>query len=138
MTKQIKIRIRDEEHSRQVQNVAFKLGYGWSGTEMFHQYVSKEALFFEKMGYSDRSYITYSDAEYFAESDHAEYKLVGDEFVPVETPEVAPPLGLRPRYVVEAIRIQEILSACTRYTEAAKTIPTLWLDELRELNSRVK
>lgn len=44
-----------------------------------------------------------------------------------------PPLGLRPRWIVDALRIREILEAMDRYNSAGVPIPTDWSDELNEL-----
>lgn len=44
-----------------------------------------------------------------------------------------PPLGLRPRWVVQALRIREILEAMDRYNSAGTPIPEEWSDELNEL-----
>jgi hypothetical protein len=46
----------------------------------------------------------------------------------------APPLGLRPRFIVAELRAQEIVEAMGRYFEAKKAIPQDWHDELAELN----
>lgn len=51
-------------------------------------------------------------------------------------PAEKPPLGLRPRYVAEAMRIQEIMDAALRYTEAGKQVPQDWLDELVDLKKQ--
>jgi hypothetical protein len=45
-----------------------------------------------------------------------------------------PPLGLRPRFIVAKLRIQEILEAMQRYVEADKAIPDEWRTELIELH----
>lgn len=47
-----------------------------------------------------------------------------------------PPLGLRPRWKVEALRIREILGAMNRYAQERKRIPSDWIDELSELTER--
>ena len=47
-----------------------------------------------------------------------------------------PPIGLRPRFIVEEERIREISNAINRYAHESKKIPQEWLDELIELNSR--
>lgn len=44
-----------------------------------------------------------------------------------------PPIGLRPRWIVQALRIREILEAMDRYNSAGKPIPEEWSDELNEL-----
>ena len=48
-------------------------------------------------------------------------------------PEEKPPLGLRPRSIVAALRIQEILEAMHRYAATSKRIPPEWIAELNEL-----
>lgn len=44
-----------------------------------------------------------------------------------------PPIGLVPRYIHDGKRIDEILSAIERYTDANMSIPKVWVDELRDL-----
>ena len=44
-----------------------------------------------------------------------------------------PPVGLKPRYVHDGERIDEILCAIERYTDANMSIPKSWIDELRDL-----
>ena len=47
-----------------------------------------------------------------------------------------PPLGLRPRWILDLHRTNEILSAMQRYAEACLPLPQEWMDELNELASR--
>lgn len=42
----------------------------------------------------------------------------------------APPIGLRPRKLVEQMRTAEICEAMIRYSNAGKDVPKEWLDEL--------
>lgn len=61
-------------------------------------------------------------------------------FVPLNTQPATterPPLGLRPRYIVDGLRIQEILVAMTTFASAGKQIPQAWITELDSLNSAV-
>lgn len=44
-----------------------------------------------------------------------------------------PPLGLTPRYIHDCERIDEILCAIERYTDANMSIPKSWVEELRDL-----
>ena len=44
-----------------------------------------------------------------------------------------PPIGLKPRWLHETNRIQDIIDAIKRYSEAEEPIPTEWVDELKEL-----
>lgn len=45
-----------------------------------------------------------------------------------------PPIGLRPRSIVDQYRKVEILHAMMRYTEGGKLIPAEWILELEDLN----
>lgn len=49
-----------------------------------------------------------------------------------------PPLGLRPRYIAEEMRIREIEDAVARYKNADKVVPSEWVDELLELRDSVR
>ena len=44
-----------------------------------------------------------------------------------------PPIGIKPRYIHDEERKQEIMDAMVRYSNAFKPIPVEWLDELRDL-----
>ena len=44
-----------------------------------------------------------------------------------------PPIGLKPRYIHDGERIDEILRAIERYTDANMPIPRSWVNELRDL-----
>lgn len=44
-----------------------------------------------------------------------------------------PPIGLRPRFVVESERLQEISEAVNRYVKAGFDVPEEWLDEWEEI-----
>jgi DNA-directed RNA polymerase subunit RPC12/RpoP len=48
-----------------------------------------------------------------------------------------PPLGLRPRYIADAQRLQEISLAMLRYIGAAYIIPKEWLEEYKEISERL-
>lgn len=47
-----------------------------------------------------------------------------------------PPLGLRPRWIVEGDRLQEVLEAMSRYISAMKEIPVEWLEEYNDIVER--
>lgn len=47
--------------------------------------------------------------------------------------EERPPLGLKPRNVHNQQRIQEIVAAIGRYTDANKPIPSEWIEEYNDL-----
>lgn len=41
-----------------------------------------------------------------------------------------PPLGCRPRWIAEEIRLIEVASAVSRYLDAGKPVPTEWVEEM--------
>lgn len=47
-----------------------------------------------------------------------------------------PPLGLRPRWLVDEQRLEEIIEAVIRYIYAGFPIPIEWAEELNELTIR--
>lgn len=51
-----------------------------------------------------------------------------------ETKLKKPPVGLKPRNIHDTARINEILSAMRRYTEAGKRFPDEWIKEIGDLN----
>ena len=44
-----------------------------------------------------------------------------------------PPLGLKPKYIHDKARVEEILDAMERYSYQRFPIPIEWVEELREL-----
>ena len=50
-----------------------------------------------------------------------------------ETAVLKPPLGLKPKYIHDKIRIKEILDAMERYSYQRFPVPIEWVEELREL-----
>lgn len=44
-----------------------------------------------------------------------------------------PPLGLKPRWVHDLRRVEDILDAIERYTDANMSIPKAWVEELKDL-----
>jgi hypothetical protein len=46
---------------------------------------------------------------------------------------IKPPLGLRPKYVADAMRAREILEAIERHISVQKPVPVEWMDELKAL-----
>lgn len=47
--------------------------------------------------------------------------------------DMRPPLGLRPRNVVMALRFQEVCEAIKRYWDAGYKLPIEWIEEYNEL-----
>lgn len=48
-------------------------------------------------------------------------------------PAIKPPIGLRPRWIAEELRMQEIAGAILRYTDAGMSVPAPWTEELAQL-----
>lgn len=48
-------------------------------------------------------------------------------------PAIKPPLGLTPKYIWEAQRVQDIVEAMERYTAVNKEIPFIWIKEYNDL-----
>jgi hypothetical protein len=44
--------------------------------------------------------------------------------------EKEPPIGLRPKYIADFQRIEEIMAAILRYYKEHEKVPTEWIDEL--------
>lgn len=51
---------------------------------------------------------------------------------------VMPPLGIRPRFLVDEGRAREIVQGMDRYIEAGVPVPREWLTELSELHDRIR
>lgn len=47
-----------------------------------------------------------------------------------------PPIGIRPRFIIELQRIEEISGGIIRYLEAKRQIPIEWIEEYNELTSK--
>jgi hypothetical protein len=143
----IKIRIKDAEHSRCVQEHLFKMGYKWESSrydqkqEVKHSYA--DCLYVYENGlilFSDRDerhFNNHQNLEYAFSDEEIGYKPV---LPPVDMsrcppmPTVKPPLGIRPKHIVNMERMQEIIEAMSRYVSERKYIPAEWFDEVRELN----
>ena len=77
--KNIKIRIKDEEHSRLVQEALFEMGCRWATGEKYVSYTNSEVL------WSDGSSISYSGLDSFSKFPHEEVELVTTySFKPVD------------------------------------------------------
>ena len=51
---------------------------------------------------------------------------------------VKPPVGLRPKYISDAYRLDEVRAAINRYFIAELAIPVEWILEYNELTKKVK
>lgn len=144
----IKIRIKNPEHSAAVQNKLFEIGARWIGA------AAKVGCTNSPYLYLDDGLISYggTSEEYFLNDDNKEVFLVNGEFsefpedyqpLPFHQGEVIiksptkPPVALRPRYLANLQRMEEILEAMTRYVEAKKRIPSDWLTEFDSLNQGI-
>lgn len=135
MLKNMKFRVKDEEHSKSIQDALFAAGYTWAPGEAEHMYTDAPYLFANVDGYIT---FLHDDPEYFDNHEYQEYVLLDYEFVLAsEVADVAadkPPMGLRPRYIVAQERAIEIVEAMDRYVRAGKKLPTEWLTELIDVN----
>lgn len=52
---------------------------------------------------------------------------------PIQAPGPKPPPGLKPRWLVDMLRIEEILRAMFAYNANRMPIPEEWVDELNDL-----
>ena len=70
--KNMKFRVKDEEHSKQIQEYLFSLGYKWSPLDQKTQYTNARFLFVDIGGF-----ITYEldNNDYFKKHKNVEYQL---------------------------------------------------------------
>lgn len=134
--KNMKFKVNDEQHSKEIQDALFAMGYVWNGSKEY--YATKAISLFADISGT----ITYDDSgsNYFDKHTYKEHVVFGgviyslDEMAGVGTP----PIGLRPKFICDALRKKEVLEAIARYVEADKKVPAEWLDEFVELNGRMK
>lgn len=82
MTTSMKFRVKDEDHSKAIQEKLFSLGVKWCGLYKITQYCDKPFLF------ADDKFITYGsgpDSDYFDDHEDEEYVLLDGEFVPADS-----------------------------------------------------
>lgn len=70
--KNMKFRVKDEEHSKKIQEYLFSLGYRWTNRIPIPQYIDAIALFADCHGWL---YCLHTDTEYFQSSEYKEYQL---------------------------------------------------------------
>jgi len=51
---------------------------------------------------------------------------------------IRPPLGIRPQWLIDEQRFDEILSGAVRFNDAGKSIPIDWLIEMQEIFFRAQ
>lgn len=146
--KAMKFRVESPEHSEKIQRALFCQGYRWLTNPLTLQHTDATFLhtIFTLSGHG--RYIDYAEDEHWFnvdKKDVPEYVLFEGHFVRkdnmatcVEAAEERPPLGLRPKSVVNALRIREVVDAIHRYVYTDKVVPGEWLEELQELNDWVE
>jgi hypothetical protein len=61
-----------------------------------------------------------------------------DSFERPGTVEVAPPIGVKPKYIHDEERFADLAAATARYVEAGLRVPKEWIDEMWELSRKWK
>jgi len=59
------------------------------------------------------------------------------ESTPSARPDERPPQGLRPRWILDELRRDEIKAAINRFAQAGVDIPQEWMEELSEIEGRL-
>ena len=125
-----KMRVKEGQTAEQIQDYMFGLGRAWvypkSGS---YQYTDKLYFF---SSWVDNDIMYAHELSFFEEHEYPEIDLPTLPKVQVERS----PIGLRPKYIIDELRTQEILEAMLRYSKAGKTIPLTWMEELAELNKQ--
>jgi hypothetical protein len=128
--KSMKFSVDSHQHSEDIQNKLFEMGYVWAGSDKCRvQSAGSKFLWAEGDG---RIRKEDGDKLWFIEEKTTQYYLVSGKFV--EKPE-APTLGLRSKHISDCLRIKKILDAMGRYCEAGIKFPQEWVDELSIINS---
>lgn len=126
--KSMKFRVSDAAHSADIQEALFKMGIRWQhGAGVEIKLVDKPILTV------DGEYIHWTLQTHFDKVLKPEYILLDGEIVPAGSVS-KPPLGLRPRSVVDALRYKEVGEAMARYIMAGMDIPDEWLVEFKTLH----
>lgn len=139
--KAMKFRVRDEQHSKEIQEALFEEGYSWHIEDVKLFMLSAEYLFANV--YSTNKYITYGNTYIDFQNQPCEECVVTNGVISSvackQTQQAKNmPIGLRPKAIAEALRKVEVLEAIVRYVEAAEKVPQEWLEEFIELNGKMK
>lgn len=166
----MKICIKDEEHSKAVQEALFNIGYDWRGEKHASiQHTEYPAIYTDSYGaITYASLDLYNSMEYFNDCNMGEYfltamgefrkklpqtlgdlikrdaeeaKATAEEFDKEEfiaTLIATRPVSLRPKAVVDGLRMQEILTAMLKSVQAGAKIDNKWLCELDDLNDSLE
>ncbi len=148
----MKLRVTPEQ-SEIVQKIAFECGIYWRcgiKEEIKHTDYNTIGVFKRKGDYRLWYNISLDESVFLFENDcfagdigqgkdplSAYDRTLDDFMVPVKgdlkTPKKRPPLGLKPKFIHDEGRAEEILEAIERYTKAEKPIPAEWTEELKGL-----
>ena len=63
--------------------------------------------------------------------------ILMSESTPPARSEERPPQGLRPRWILDELRRDEIQAAIHRFAQAGLAIPQAWTEELSEIEGRL-
>jgi hypothetical protein len=140
----MKFRVRDAEHSKQIQEALFAINVKWSGVRSEVSFTGAPYLYAEFGCYAEESnYLTYGHTEetFKRQTNCTETLLVAGKFVPAA--DYTPPMvdstavkalpRLRPRNEVAQERLVEILEAMVWAAKQGVVIPDAWDDEYDEL-----
>jgi hypothetical protein len=152
----MKFRVNGPEHSKQIQEKLFEMGYKWGAGGTRVQGNHARFLFAGGSGSND-SCITRliggcgGDEEFFRCFKAEEYVLTPQgAFVKREDyykqPETThkweqhtkPPLGLKPKKIHDQQRLLEIIDAMSRYASTGDAIPAEWFAEASYLNGQLE
>lgn len=150
--KAMKFKINSPEHSKQIQEKLFELGYYWgiSGKSVLH--TGRPALYANYFGDETLTYSTcLGDFEDRGDYNCVEYFLVNGKFItadeyfvyPETTYEPLPDEGhpvptITPRVEFLRQRVSEILAAMTRFNELKMVPPNDWHEELEEIFMEIR
>lgn len=133
MTKlNMKIRVRDSDHCREIQDALFKLGYGWNGITKDYRYVNCDSIYAHSIGNLTQD--SSQDDQFFQDHRYKEYELKDGEFIVVKE---QPKAILLPREEHRAIRFKDVVDAIYRLGVNGQKVPQEWIQELQELNQHL-
>lgn len=64
------------------------------------------------------------------------YRTLSDCLIRIKLSDIKPPLGLKPRYIHDEQRVDDICRAMIRYMNNKQPIPIEWLEEYNELRTK--
>lgn len=129
MYKDIIIRVDGKEESRKVQEKLFAAGNIWCSGDSDYLFVPYDPAYIDvdadgRMAYGSEVYFE----DHYNLSDYTPFK----DFM-ATCFNKQPPLGLKPKEIVDKERTKEILEAMLRYVEADVKVPNAWWQELGDI-----